>query len=705
MTQWYYSSNGKAQGPVTSEFLIENLRKGQLTLVDLVFRAGDAGWVTIGEIPEFREAYNALPLQTPPANPPVDEVTISASEVAKAAAHATPVNEPFEIHAFKKMISMADSRTVQPLSRPQSGWPRDWQLSSSWIVLKRRDDGSGFDQDGPYSAEQIIDMIGQGKVEYSQYCWKPGYTRWFRIGNLPEFDRRKRDRDNDMVNQIVPVPEILEALPALTREELLSGVERLRQARKVQEAPPAGTDGRDLVRNAIDVTPIAQPVVPKPVVQQAAPAVTAQNAYQPVAWTKASADTYAQSQAPVTAEALEEAFDVPEPKPWTPSANVTPWSVPEVQRPQAAAPAASVPASTPAQAYTAAPQNPNPFAETATGGGLPGAMKPAAKSNRSFVRLGVAGAIAGLAVVALLQYSNQKPFDEVTERTPAAKQPLPKKPAAPKPEPEQGEQIPNPAESTSSVAPVAPPTVAQNPGSKLEILPLKLTTEPTLTFQTDAGVGQTIDVTLSAKTGEILRYGSYYNTFKVTRDSGEIATLSLSKLELPAGTYTVTAVVGTATASTEIFVGVKGPEFLSQLERHIKGLSYRQQVERKSMFYGSQKLADLTQRLLEKNRVLKGQPKTWKKELATWRLAAKEAAMPVLQLAASPRNETAYFPQLAAFQLTAEKLAALANELDSAMDQKREIASAEADSVLTALSQIQSETATLTVATTCVSKR
>ncbi|RYZ75531.1 MAG: DUF4339 domain-containing protein, partial [Proteobacteria bacterium] len=277
MNQWYYSTNGKAQGPVSSEFLIDTLRSGQMTLVDLVFRAGDAGWVTVGEIPEFRAAYKALPLAVPQPPAVPTQFTIDADEISESnaqAAHVQIMNapveqqQPFEIGAFKKMISLSDSSTVQPLTRPQSGWPRDWQLSTSWIVLKKRADGNGFEQDGPYSAEQIIEMIGQGKVEYAQYCWKPGYTRWFRIGNLPEFDRRKRDRDNDTVNQIVAVPEIREALPALTREDLLAGVERLRQQqRKNAEAAPAGTDGRDLARNAIDVTPVqakpaAAPFVP-----------------------------------------------------------------------------------------------------------------------------------------------------------------------------------------------------------------------------------------------------------------------------------------------------------------------------------------------------------------------------------------------------------------------------------------------------------
>ncbi|RYZ67728.1 MAG: hypothetical protein EOP05_17375 [Proteobacteria bacterium] len=80
----------------------------------------------------------------------------------------------------------------------------------------------------------------------------------------------------------------------------------------------------------------------------------------------------------------------------------------------------------------------------------------------------------------------------------------------------------------------------------------------------------------------------------------------------------------------------------------------------------------------------------------SWRAAAKEAAMPVLQFAASPRNESAYPDQLAAFQAAAEKLAAQANDIDSAMEQKREIASSNLDGVVSSLTHLRDETAALT---------
>jgi len=230
--RWYYSTNGKAEGPVAFEFLIEQLKAGKFRLIDLVFKEGESAWKTFGEIPEFREAYQAPPPLVPPVPTQPTEVNFDDISIddftptpiltqTAPAVTAVPVNreEPVQRVAVAapvqplSQIVVPESTSVKGFEKPEEGWPSDWRLSSSWIVLRKKPDGSGYEQEGPYSAEHIIEMIGTGKIEYSQYCWKPGYTRWFRIGNLPEFDRRKRDRDNDTVNQIIPVPSIAEALP------------------------------------------------------------------------------------------------------------------------------------------------------------------------------------------------------------------------------------------------------------------------------------------------------------------------------------------------------------------------------------------------------------------------------------------------------------------------------------------------------------
>ena len=154
MPGWYFSVGGRAaEGPVSDEFILEGLTAGRLTLVDLVFREGDAGWSTIGEVENFKAAV-------------VNQSKVSAQR-----------------------------------SPEVSKDPDD-----SWIVLKKT--GDEFTQNGPYTAESILAALGRGDVLYSEHAWKPGFQRWVRIGDLLEFDRRRIDRELDASVQMIPVPSV-----------------------------------------------------------------------------------------------------------------------------------------------------------------------------------------------------------------------------------------------------------------------------------------------------------------------------------------------------------------------------------------------------------------------------------------------------------------------------------------------------------------
>jgi hypothetical protein len=76
---------------------------------------------------------------------------------------------------------------------------------------------------------------------------------------------------------------------------------------------------------------------------------------------------------------------------------------------------------------------------------------------------------------------------------------------------------------------------------------------------------------------------------------------------------------------------------------------------------------------------LKADAPKWKKAYRVWNAQAREAAMPVIVLGKSPLNEMTYPEQIALFQSTTEKLAAHAKEIDAAVMQKRDVASAPDD--------------------------
>lgn len=592
MPRWYYSTNGKAEGPVSAEFLIENLRKGQFTLVDLVFREGETAWKTFGEVPEFREVYQAPPLAVAPETKSDFRFDLKPSR-ASAATNASP-------DGFQK---------------PVDGWPSDWRISSSWIVLRQRADKSGYDQDGPFTAEHIIEMIGEGKIDYSQYCWKPGYTRWFRIGNLPEFDRRKRDRENDAVNQIVPVPAIGDELPALSREELLANVERMRRP----EPEPVFNEGENLVNDGLpEISSPRLSAVAMP--QRFEKTVLHATVIQP--------ETVIESQAsePEPAAATTDRFAV---------GSTTP-----ANAPHAAAVAAAVPREL----------------------GSPPRQAPKA------MRLGIAATVTALAVIVMLKLNSNR-NDDAAETS---------RPASPTHRIAKTETVDT---ATAPAAPVAPPTQVTSapraPASVLEIVPLKLeSSAPSLAFQSNAGPDEKISVRISARTGEILKFASYSKSLVVTRAGGEVATLDLAPYELPAGTYTIDAQVGSVQASKQVFVGVRDTAFVTALEHHLKNLSYRQQVEKNALFYGSARLEKLARTIGPQTQALRAQPRKLKQTLDYWQTQVRQAAAPVALLAKAPAYESAYPEQLAAFQAASARLLEQATRLEQATLQKRDIASA-----------------------------
>lgn len=620
MVRWYYSTNGKAEGPVTSDFLIEQLKAGKFTLVDLVFKEGESSWKTFGEVPEFRDAYQAPPPFVPPVPQPVaqksaakpeielDEISIDEftptpilSKAAPAVSEA-PVRREEPPQRQEPTVTVAapqetydsffvpESTSVKEFTKPEEGWPTDWRLSSSWIILRKRADGSGYDQDGPFTAEHIIDMIGTGKIDYSQYCWKPGYTRWFRIGNLPEFDRRKRDRDNDTVNQIIPVPAITEALPALTREELLANVENMRREKREKEKAPAGTTGKNLAETPLERA-TAEPVI-----------------------------------RPTQAEEKKAARPKPEP--------VVATSVSEPTAAPAAAPASVK------KERTVESSSP--------------------KAATKMVRVAVAAVAALVVVFVLFQFATSK------NRLPASQ---PSSDAPSKSRKARGRVSEN--EAPAAAAPVAAqPKVA----SSLEISPKNMETAPVLTFQTDMGAADKIVVKIKAHSGDILGYASYGKTFEVAKPGVDDPQLDLAKEGLPQGSYFVEAAVGSAQASTQIFIGKQDEAFATELEHHLKSISLRQQNEKAALYYGAVHLEKLTKDLAAESQAFKAKPLKWKKVFTTWKAKAREAMMPVLALAHSPETDKVYPEALAAFKEATEHLAQRAKDIDAAVAQKRDVA-------------------------------
>ncbi len=217
MANWYFSTGGKAEGPVGEGDVLAALKTEQLNLVDLVFEEGSAAWLTIGEVPLFRDAFHAFKKQqaAEAARLAQAEMARLKKEANAREAHsnslAAVASQPDpHLSAERKRMQQAKLQAAveQTAKVSKSLQPQSIAALSAldeWVILRKS--GDQFEQIGPFTREFVLAKLGTGEIEYSQFAWKPGFQRWVRIGNLSEFDRRRPDRDAvDVARIIATVP-------------------------------------------------------------------------------------------------------------------------------------------------------------------------------------------------------------------------------------------------------------------------------------------------------------------------------------------------------------------------------------------------------------------------------------------------------------------------------------------------------------------
>jgi len=113
MSEWYYGQDDAQRGPVDEDVLSGMLERGQLHADTLVWRSGMDDWITVGEVPAFRQALAA-----------------AASRAAAAAAAARDASNPY--------AAPTSSPVEQALARPVGGQPLDAVecVSRGWALFQ-----------------------------------------------------------------------------------------------------------------------------------------------------------------------------------------------------------------------------------------------------------------------------------------------------------------------------------------------------------------------------------------------------------------------------------------------------------------------------------------------------------------------------------------------------------------------------------------
>lgn len=86
MIYWYFVRDGRREGPVSDEFIADEMRRGRMTGEDLVWAEGMAEWKPISDFPTFEE----LVKRTPPPLPPAREAPASTPALGAGAPGGAP---------------------------------------------------------------------------------------------------------------------------------------------------------------------------------------------------------------------------------------------------------------------------------------------------------------------------------------------------------------------------------------------------------------------------------------------------------------------------------------------------------------------------------------------------------------------------------------------------------------------------------------
>lgn len=205
MKMFYRLKNQRAQGPFSLEEMLHWVRTEELTALDPIFREGDEKWRPLSEFAEFRSVLK--------------EIKVKKDQ-------------------------------------------------DSWVVLVKKEPGkkTGYLQKGPFSTDQIREMLQKGEILYTDHIWKKGMSEWKKVSAVENFNPSTPTWDLPPPPQIFPPPE------DTSKEELLKKVIKKPQV-PLQEPKPSEASGEDLIHKTI-VAPPSQQHIHITVNQPSPPALT-----------------------------------------------------------------------------------------------------------------------------------------------------------------------------------------------------------------------------------------------------------------------------------------------------------------------------------------------------------------------------------------------------------------------------------------------
>ncbi len=671
---WYVSRGGDASGPFSTDMLIAMIRKSELQPLDLIFREGETEWRPVATYRELKAGGTASGESTSGPKPSVDDAP-------------------------------------KPSGLPSNG-PRNDPRTLSWIVL--RPHNSTYLQEGPLETQTIIDGLEKGRFQFSQYAWHVGMSQWMRIGDLREFDRRSRTRESKP-HVPPPLPDPIAAV--MLEDDSDSDAE-------VFHVSMRGVQKHDLTPNPLEsmqaITQLGNAAIggaaaesPEQKASRAVSLVVSQANLAGVPWEQDPSDGYAQAVELIDDQHSGVHSTFADDDDGDDSFTFTGSIGGAVAGDTSRGPLSGVrPVETAAERLE---KTPLPF--------LPGAPVPLAKDNwdkwgRHVAGAGMLGLVsifgwhlvtydaptkiaraktAPASVVASVPAPADVPavVDNFGTDSPDDGKPRAATVAAAPPVPVASPNFPaetaaafaaqaSLAKKTAVAAKPAPPlaplpasvTPPTSTSSELGIVGLKLDRpDGQIVVQGSYPPGVPIEVTFKGRLGQILSKISVRKTVVVPRKAGEVASLSLKKLRLPAGAYTVEIKVGEATARNDLFIGARDARFLDNLETHLREISLETQTQKKVLFYAAQEMNVLARDLGQNYGELRGKSQLWTVFITRWKQRMDTVNRSLADVAKKSVEDQAYPEETASLIVAQANLKDVAAQYQQAIGQSRDMAS------------------------------
>ncbi len=682
MTAWYVSKNGEASGPFATDMVLSMLRQGQLLGLDLVFREGEIEWRPAASFRELKLEVSASLAGQKASDKAVQQSPSQSFEPSSGVSSAgdSHGHEGLTPNRTQSSAGALDSRGARALS---------------WIVL--RPHSSTYLQEGPFDTQAIIDGLQVGRFQFSQYAWHVGMNQWMRIGDLREFDRRSRSRESKP-HVPPPLPDPIAAvlleddgdseaeefhitMRGLAKHDVtpnpLDSMQALKAALSVNSSSAVGIGG------AAAESPEDKSAQQK--ANKAASLVSTPN-LAGVPWEQDVSDGYAASVELIDDE--NSGIDLRHDR------------TPAVE-PQIGPDSGKV---TDSDGLTQLDQTPLPF--------LPPVSRRVVKD--AWTKWGRHAAAGVQALVALVFFAHlvttpaeslrQKPAVKL-DSAPDLKSQQAASPQIESVEKQSASDLPvgqnsgqsNGQSNGQTLSVVSGPQVPAASLSDFNIVGLKLDRpDGQLVIQGSVPLGVPIAVTFKGRLGQILSKMSVRKTVSVSRKGGELPTLKLTDLKLPAGAYTVEVDAGGARTRNEIFIGTRDKKFLDRLETHLREISFETQSQKKALFYAAKELDILARDLAQNYGQLRTKPEQWSAFFKGWNKKVETVQRTLADIGKKTSDDQAYPEETAQLFQAFTSLNDVASQYDQATRQSRDIAS---DALAELISELSRQKAAIGEAT------